>query len=44
MLGVYGRDVLNVDVKLLLDFGEDNKLASLDTLFWTPNVVFPTRS
>ena len=36
MLCVYGRDVLNVNGSLLLGFAEDNKLAHLATLFWTP--------
>ena len=37
MLGAYGRDVLNENGKLLLDFAkEDNKLALLNTFFRTP--------
>ena len=37
MLGVYGRDVLNVNGNLYLGFAEDDKLAPpLTTLFWTP--------
>ena len=35
MLGAYGRDVLNENVKLLLGFAEYNKLALLNTLFCT---------
>ena len=35
MLGGYGRDVLNENGKLLLDFAEDNKLALLNTFFCT---------
>ena len=36
VLAAYGRDVLNENVKLLLGFAEDNKLALLDTFFCTP--------
>ena len=36
LFGEYGRDILNVNDKLLLGFGEDNKLALLSTLFSTP--------
>ena len=36
VLGVYGRDVLNENGKLLLRFAEDNKLALLNTFFCTP--------
>ena len=36
MVGAYGRDVLNENGKLLLDFAEDNKLALLNTFFCTP--------
>ena len=36
VLGAYGRDVLNVNGKLLLGFAEDNKLALLNTFFSTP--------
>ena len=36
VLGAYGRDVLNENDKLLLDFAEDNKLALLNTFFCTP--------
>ena len=36
VLGAYGRDVLNENGKLLLDFTENNKLALLNTLFFTP--------
>ena len=38
VLGVYGRDVLNVNGKLLLGFAEDNELALLTTLFRTPKL------
>ena len=34
VFGVYGRDVLSVNGKLLLGFAEDNSLALLTTLFW----------
>ena len=44
VLGVYVQDVLNVDGKLLLGFAEDNKLALLSTLFFTPKVAYPTGS
>ena len=33
VLGAYGRDMLNEDGKLLLDFAEDNKLALRNTFF-----------
>ena len=36
LFGEYGRDILNVNDKLLVGFGEDNKLALLSTLFSTP--------
>ena len=36
VLGAYGRDKLNENVKLLLGFAEDNKLALLNTFFCTP--------
>ena len=36
MLGAYGRDKLNENGELLLDFAEDNKLALLNTFFRTP--------
>ena len=36
VLGAYGRDKLNENDKLLLDFAEDNKLAFLNTFFCTP--------
>ena len=36
VLGVYGRDTLNENGKLLLGFAEDNKLALLNTFFCTP--------
>ena len=36
VLGAYGQDKLNESGKLLLGFTEDNKLALLKTLFWTP--------
>ena len=36
VLGAYGRDKVNENGKLLLSFGEDNKLALLNTLFCTP--------
>ena len=36
VLGAYGRDKLNENGKLLLGFAEDNKLALLNTFFWTP--------
>ena len=36
VLGAYGRDVLNKNGKLLLGFGEGNKLALLNTFFCTP--------
>ena len=35
-LGAYGRDKLDENGKLLLGFAEDNKLAFLNTLFYTP--------
>ena len=34
--GAYGRDVLNENGKLLLGFAEDNKLAILNTFYFTP--------
>ena len=34
--GAYGRDVFNESGKLLLGFAEDDKLALLNTLFFTP--------
>ena len=36
MLGAYGQDKLNENCKLLLGFAEDNKLALLNTFFYTP--------
>ena len=36
VLGAYGRDKLNENGKLQLGFGEDNKVALLNTLFCTP--------
>ena len=36
MLGAYGRNMLNENGKLLLGFAEDNKLALLNTFFYTP--------
>ena len=36
VLGAYGRNKLNKNRKLLLGFAEDNKLALLNTLFYTP--------
>ena len=36
LLGAYGRDKLNKNSKLLLGFAEDNKLAFLNTFFYTP--------
>ena len=36
VLGTYSRDVLNENGKLLLGFAEDNKLALLNTFFYTP--------
>ena len=36
VLGAYDRDELNENDKLLLGFAEDNKLALLNTLFFTP--------
>ena len=36
VLGAYGRDVLNENSKLLPVFAEDNKLALLNTSFFTP--------
>ena len=36
VLGAYGRDKLDKNGKLLLDFAEDNKLALLSTSFCTP--------
>ena len=36
VLGVYHRDKLNENGKLLLGFAEDNKLALLNTFCWTP--------
>ena len=36
VLGAYGRDMLNENGKLLLDFAEDNKLALLNTFCCTP--------
>ena len=36
VLGAYGRDKLNENGKLLLDFAENNKLALLNTFFCTP--------
>ena len=36
VLGAYGRDMLNENVKLLLGFAEDSKLILLNTLFCTP--------
>ena len=36
VLGAYGRDKLNENGKLLLDFAEDNKLALLNTFFCNP--------
>ena len=36
VLSAYGRDKLNENGKLLLGFGEDNKLALLNTFFCTP--------
>ena len=44
MLGAYGRDKLNENGKLLLDFAEDNKLALLNTYFCTPKAACPIRS
>ena len=38
---IYGRDMLNENGKLLLDFAEDNKLALLNTLFRTPKRGVP---
>ena len=35
MLGAYGRDKLNENGNLLLDFAEDNKIALLNTFFCT---------
>ena len=35
VLGAYGRDILNENGNLLLDFAEDNKLAPLNTFFCT---------
>ena len=36
VLGAYGRDVLNINGKLLLGFAEDNKFALMNTFFRTP--------
>ena len=36
VLGAYGRDKLNENGKLLLGFAEDNKIALLNTFFFTP--------
>ena len=36
VLGAYGRDKLNGNGKLLLGFVEDNKIALLNTFFYTP--------
>ena len=36
VLGAYGRDKLNEEGKLLLDFAEDNRLALLNTFFCIP--------
>ena len=36
VLGANGRDKLNENGKLLLGFAEDNKLALLNTFFFTP--------
>ena len=44
VLGVYGRDMLNENGKLLLGFAEDNKLALLSIYFFTPKVGCPKRS
>ena len=44
VLGACGRDKLNENGKLLLGFAKDNKLALLNTLFFTPKVACPIRS
>ena len=45
VLSAYGRDMLNVNGKLLLGFAEDNKLALLNTFVCTPKSgVCPIRS
>ena len=43
LLGAYGRDKLNKNSKLLLGFAEDNKLAFLNTFFYTPKMACPIR-
>ena len=44
VLGVYGREQLNENGKLLLGFAEDNKLPLLNTSFAPPKVACPIRS